>query len=315
MARSGEAPEYVVQIAYGGEFFANVDGTRLLKEGHFLFALFPEGSVRLFECKCEKCATAPGHDLDLVPPEQLFGWIMENIKPKRVRLVVRPDMALPLADGTKSSALAFAEAMAQAFASDGVAAIVTDTAIDNPSQLGQWVRFVKDDIVSPSNVVVAGMVGRVVADPYTICTPGVSVMVEPVGLKLQYGYWCTLVESMEPPTDDDVEKAKQLAARAAEIYQEKNGWRGLAMVGLPQDRALRELQQLTGRVGDLDAKAARGSMKRIAQILDGFKPSPWGEQAVALAGQCRANPSDKAAVQRLVQDVKAWMKAVERDGN
>jgi hypothetical protein len=139
------------------------------------------------------------------------------------------------------------------------------------SNSGCWVVFTTDQIIAPDHIIVRGMLGVVVEDPYGLCTTGISTMVYVLGLEDQFGYWDTSFEvRAKEPDEEELQQARQLAENAFDIYHERHGWSGLVKVGkrvMPEKKVRLEIVQLC-------RKDDPGSAKRLRKIIRSFNFHP-----------------------------------------
>lgn len=156
---------------------------------------------------------------------------------------------------------------------------------------GKWVRFVHDSFINVHNIIVKGMIGIVVQDPYGIAVTGIDVMVLPVGAKEPYGHLIKIMEILETePVPQEIEDANKLWQNALDIYIQNKGWCGFVKVGkniMNQERVLSELKDQSQKLLTFVAtegreKDAIGTKKRIATILKAFARHSLGNIALSL---------------------------------
>jgi len=313
MTNESEVP-LLIRLVYAGSHAVDFENTYLQEEGHALLALTPYGNVRFGACSCPRCQE---HQLDIedVTPDQFIRWVLEELRPESVRLVVQPDMGLPLYDGTMSSALQLAAEFQRFLQGRGVDVLLTDRLVDNPLQEGDWVRFCGDYLVNESYCIEAGMFGQVLADPHQICTPGVTAIVRAIGLDVIYGYPCEIMKKIPAPDPTQLKRARERAENAFVGYQERHGWHGIVGQGKSQRRMLLELRSLPRAAArETKEKALRGIMKRMARVLAMFEISPWGHEAATLAARCHEERDSETPTSELLLAVERFCDSLEDSG-
>ncbi|QED28426.1 hypothetical protein FRD01_14520 [Microvenator marinus] len=300
----------IIRFVYGSSYNVAVDHTHLITEGHTLIAMMPWGNLQFGACDCEECARQD--EVQRADPNSFLGWLIEDVRPAEVLLVLHPDMTLPVGEeGLATGAVKFVSQIAKALLDEGVLAEITDS-FGEALEPGSWVRFSRDYLVNQTYCLEAGMLGQVMPDPYRICTPGVSALVRPVGFDFEYGFFCELFEPISEPDDTAIKEAQEQAKQSYVGFQERNGWHGILGPNLPIDRATRELLAFTRNLPqETNEKAVRGGLKRVAKLLDKFAISPWADDAATLSVQCRNDLDAKAVSPELMDALRAFLERVE----
>jgi hypothetical protein len=182
---------------------------------------------------------------------------------------------------------------------------------------GTWVRFTEDQFIETDNIIIEGMLGQVIDHPHAhyICTPGISTMIRPLGLDVEYGYFNTTFTALDgEPTEDERAKSEELRKAAFSIYEEKYGYSGYARLGtklVRQEKLAKEMDHSTERVVDWfeeggQEKHIKGTMKRIRKVLEALEKHPNGEAAQKLAARVEDANVDSENIPELMGAVSAW---------
>jgi len=183
-----------------------------------------------------------------------------------------------------------------------------------PHTPGQWVRFVDDYAIDANDFVVAGMFGVVDEDPYSLCTPGISVMVRVPGTKHCYGFPCEVVTPVAPPSEAEQAESMATATHAWEVLQAKGAWVGYVFPKMHYSKALEELSVHVRKLPKAtDTVYLVQTMKRVRKILIAFSNSPWGKEALALGAMCEPHIAPKAPPVELLQAIEAWIAGIYED--
>lgn len=314
------APEFetfdrlTVLFSYGGPALTkSMDGGRIVREADYLRASMEQGDLLMLIAQEEVSGDGLPGGVQSVAPEDFARWLIEEAGRPRIRFLFTRELSLPMADGSVPMARQLVEGIGAVVAEFGIDVEYGELLEPEGYAVGQWVRFT--DFYADRKVVMVaeGMLGVVRPDPYGVCTPGISVMVRPVGCDYEYGFPCGVVEPVGPPTEEDLKRAEDLARQGAwKLLREQNRWIGVVLPGLSAADALRELGALATRIRrEEDVRVLKGNLKRVEKILKGFGPSPRGETALVLAERCRqeimsALPSE---IEELISDVESWAAA------
>lgn len=158
---------------------------------------------------------------------------------------------------------------------------------------GTWMRAVADRDDDMNDVLLAGMVGKVVVTEWShlICTPGISTMVLVEGRSHPYGHaWEALVPMAEPPSQEHLEISRQLCADAAAQFQLRYGWRGYLQLGkevLPEAKVRVEIAALLKKLPELYRRCRAadytGNAKRLAKLVRALGHHPQGAELASVA--------------------------------
>jgi len=188
-----------------------------------------------------------------------------------------------------------------------------------------WVKFNTDLFIEPGHIIIEGMLGQVIYHPYAhyICTPGISTMIRPLGLDVEYGYFNLTFDALDAePTDEEREKSEALREAAFSIYEEKHGYSGFALLGTKlfrQEKLAKEMAHSTERVVEWfeesgQEKHIKGTMKRIRKVLEALEKHPNGEAALELAARVEDANVNSEDVPELMEKVAEWFeKAMEQE--
>lgn len=259
----------------------------MLQEAHFLTAETENGAFRFSECDCPDCQTSPASEYPLGYKGLMAEFVRETYGIVPIRLVVQPDMLLPLATGEETQALCFVRELHDLLEGAGFPVIVSDRPIDYDYATGDLARITRD-IMGVENVpCLEGMLATIQPDPWAVCSPGVSVLIQIVGTDENTSLWCRDIEPAAAPSNDDFEYATSLARDSTTIYQSRHGWLGMVQVGnrrLSETKALGELLTHLRRLPSLweaeNKKEFSGILKRIARLVAAFALHPQGAKAV-----------------------------------
>ena len=180
---------------------------------------------------------------------------------------------------------------------------------------GTWLRAISDRDDSLSDVLLAGMVGKVVATEWShvICTAGISTMLYIEGRSHPYGHaWEALVPLDEPPSPEQLEISRQLCADAAAQFQLRYGWRGHVQIGkevLPEAKVRFEIAKLIKKLPELwraGRAAYTGHAKRLAKLVRALGDHPEGA-ALRLAAESIMAMSRTEPQQGVLDGIGSWI--------
>lgn len=160
---------------------------------------------------------------------------------------------------------------------------------------GTWVRIVGDHFFDPSHVILDGMIGVVVDDPYAsiICTPGVSTMILLVGRDKPFGYFNDAFFPCDTiPGPEEVQRSIELFQNAMRTFEDRHGFSGYIQIGkefVAQEKLFIELKANVTKVSKWhqarkNEADVKGSLKRIKNVLLAFNRHPAAEEANLIAG-------------------------------
>lgn len=307
------AGHLVIPLRFGGAYAVTRDNRQLISAPPYLDALLEAGWVRMpLDPNHQADQPEPDQGGPVVEAEHFAAVVVGRYQPRRVSLRPHPDMLLPVAEGLPPVLTQALAMMMTAFSELGV-----PIGIDGPADrirlpVGQWVRFIDDFSFRAHpgrhHLIVKNMLGTVVQDPYGVCTPGISIMVAPVGPSPAYGFPWIIVEPIDPPGTDEIEQAKLLAGRAWEDLRERGGWAGLVARGVTAEQALVELRNTIAQLRRGQGwKQRQGLLKRGARLLQGFCPSGLGQAGPALGRRCRDELGRSRPLETLLTDIERWI--------
>jgi hypothetical protein len=294
----------------GSVYHLSPDCSFLVSEPFQINALFPFGEAGI-ACDPEVGAATDGDcDEDLFTAESFAIWVIEDLRPSGMAMLLHRDLALPLSDGGRSAVAYCLGTIHQILMEAGIAVEVEVLREDPDFPTDQWIRFTDDYVLSEQykEFVVKGMLGKVEPDQYGICTPGISAYVSPVGKDYTYGFPVDVLEPISQPQPDEIERAKILAGRAWENLREREVWIGLVLPGIPVEKAFFELKRDLAQIRQYtDPKMRRGLLKRVTKLLDGFRFSPVGEASAELTARCRTDLDTSSISDTLLTDIDRWI--------
>ena len=273
-------------------------------------ALLPFGEVDIACDPGGEPAQLPIVDDDLFTAESFAVWVVEELRPSGLAMLLHPDLLLPLSDGSQATTADCLSTIHQILSEAGIPVEVEELWENPDFPVDQWIRFTKDYVLDGQNkeLVVRGMLGKVETDDYRICTPGISVYVSPIGKDYTYGFPVDVLEPINQPQPDEVEKARILAGRAWEDLREREVWIGLILPGIPVEKAFFELKRDLAQIRQYtDPKMRRGLLKRVTKLLDGFRFSPVGEASAELTARCRTDLQGSSISDTLLTDIDRWI--------
>ncbi len=271
------------------------------------------------QCGCRECSNQPSADVSETGPATLAAIIAAHIEAEasapELEVVLVVEMTRPLADGSTTHALLYAQSLVDAVTERGISGRILLPVHPDPHPEGTWLRVVRDsEAAGLHHLIVEGMVGQVVSAQWVPCTPGVSVMTCMAGRSEPAAYeWGCLVPMEATPTAEELARAKKLTATAVDLYQATRGWRGLVSVGstvMTESRARAEIRSLITKLPELwragRASDGAGLGKRLGKLLRGFAVHPRGAvlatAATELDGGRRTAPR-----QDLLDAIMAWL--------
>ena len=294
----------------GGSYLLSQDGRFLVSAPLRISARFPFGEV---DIACSPLGDSAPNSVDggdSFTAESFAGWVVSELRPRGLVMLLHPDLPLPMGDGTHSAAMECLATIRRILLEAGIPVEVEELG-DNPDcPPDQWVRFTKDYVLlwHRNELVVRGMLGKVEPDMYGICTPGLSVHASPVGKDYTYGFPVDILEPISPPQPEEIERARILAGRTWEDLREREVWIGYVLPRLPAEKALFELKRDLGQIRRLsDPKMRRGLLKRVTKLLDGFLYSPVGQSSSDLVARCGDELHASSISETLLNDIERWI--------
>lgn len=294
----------------GGIYHLSLDGRFLVSSPLQINALLPFGEVDIACDPDGDPAQATVGDDDLFTAESFAVWVIEELRPSGLAMLLHPDLLLPLSDGSQATTLDCLSTIHQILMEAGIPVEVEELGENPDFPVDQWIRFTEDYVLSGQNkeLVVKGMLGKVEPDDYGICTPGISAYVSPVGKGYTYGFPDDVLEPISPPQPDEIERARILAGRAWEDLREREVWIGLVLPGIPVEKAFYELKRDLAQIRQYtDPKMRRGLLKRVTKLLDGFRFSPAGEASAELTARCRTDLHASIISETILTDIERWI--------
>jgi len=180
---------------------------------------------------------------------------------------------------------------------------------------GTWVRFVGDGWLGRGHIVLEGMLGRALSNPWNVRRPEVTANLKLTGAKSGFGYpfdWFEILD--DDPTEKALDASRSLYLNRAGELQLRRGWMGLVQVGrriMDEEGARRELDMQCRRIANLIArgqvKEVRGTFRRIGRVLDAFGSHPCGPSAIELARHVRERRHAIAEGPALATKVLTWL--------
>ncbi len=293
-----------------GGWHVSVDGQTLVAEPHHMLLVIGETQIRLTDCRCDECARldASFFESPLIPPAEVAAALLENGNDS---LAIAPhrDLLLPLEDGEPADCLALVAEYAEALAAAGVAVELVEL-VD--ASVGEWLHSTGYWAYGPEQVLVPGLLARVVPDPYGICTPGVTVYVVLEGAEEPFGYPDGLLEPTgSEPRPEELAEARRLYGKALEIFEDEHGWSGYLKLGKGRPRAAvearTELAGLAAKLGeDRAVSDLRGLTKRARRILAGFADRADSDEARGLLDRMNAASSAEGLDCGLLADLRGF---------
>jgi hypothetical protein len=292
-----------LRIQPGPAWHTDPEGTRLLQEPHHL--LLPEVELRLTDCRCTRClADGPGIlSARFVSPAELLGRLQaENIA--SVDFLPHTDLLLPGPSGEVTGVARFLNQVADVLRAGGVEVQFIQA---QPIEPGTWVRTVSYDFSPPSDVLVPGLLGQVHADPWGLCTPGVSTNVQLIGGKEPHGLGVERFEVLDAkPTEEELQEAAHIAKNALDLYEQAHGFTGYLKVGKgrfrSEEEVRRELCATAARMPKATGADRRGLEKRVWKLLQALADRASAPGAAVLLEEARRKGlEDPGAIAAIVE--------------
>lgn len=286
--------QLLARIRPADMWHVSFDGSTLVGEPHNLIIELDDVTARITDCRCEECGRLGPEFFDspALLPEDL-AEVLAEAGYDSIALAPHPDLLLPLPTGEVSWVLLLVEDLAGQLAAEGLDVELIE--LIGP-EVGTWLRSTGYYAYDPSTLLIPGLLGVVVPDPHTICTPGISVMVLLEGADEPFGF---PVEHFEPveadPSDEDLGQARSLYSRALEVFEEAHGWTGYLKLGRGRPRSSAESRaELASLVRRLGGKATsadiEGMRKRCRRILDLFSARAGSSAASDLVRRLDSEP-------------------------
>ena len=309
-----------VRVRWHGQALREPTGSgRLLAEPHRVLVELDDGWVVARGCACANCTRDEDASVAAAPAAAIIEYYDELLAgtDEVLEIVLEPEMVEPLSDGAPTAALSLARSMVEAAEARGIATVLDVLAPAQAFRQGTWVRVVVDDAgVGLGHIVVQGMLGQVVEDPWGLCTPGVSVMVEFVGRTDPAGHFCHLLMPIDcAPSDAELVASRSLCARAGDEFQIRHGWRGIVTVGsavMHEVRARSEIAALLKKMAvstdEGRTSEVAGLTRRLIKLLRAFALSPGAARLLEATEELSDGPRTMPSAQSLSKIVH-WLRA------
>ena len=198
---------------------------------------------------------------------------------------------------------------------------------------GTLVQFKVTDFKGPEDIIIAGMYGTVVKNPYPhmlgsmldedsvllrIIEPNEWIQV--LGRSKPDSYskeWFDKVE--EEPDEEDLAASVNMAQNAFSIFEEKNGYTGFIKIGkniIPQEKYLREMNQILKNILEWKNDEKKypqvdAALNRLRKILRRFKNHPLSSEAESLSEKLKNVNSTSHDIDKWVDGIENWVTRAE----